>query len=43
MRDRNITPFGGPDDDVEVVGGVVMLLSMMTIGHDGPLVSASVE
>ena len=34
---------GGPDDDVEVVGGVVVSSSTMTIGRDGPPVSASVE
>ena len=34
---------GGPDDDVKVVGGVVMSSSTITIGRDGPPVSASVE
>ena len=34
---------GGPDDDVEVVGGIVVSSSTMTIGRDGPPVSASVE
>ena len=34
---------GGPEDDVKVVGGVVVSSSTMTIGRDGPPVSASVE
>ena len=34
---------GGPEDEVEVVGGVVVSSSTMTIGRDGPPVSASVE
>ena len=34
---------GGPEDDVEVVGGVVVSSSTMTIGRDGPPVSALVE
>ena len=34
---------GGPEDEVEVVGGVVVSSSTMTIGREGPPVSASVE
>ena len=34
---------GGPEDEVEVVGGVVVSSLTITIGHDGPPVSASVE
>ena len=34
---------GGPEDEVEVVGGVVVSSSTMTIGREGPPMSASVE
>ena len=34
---------GRPEDEVEVVGGVVVSSSTIIIGHDGPPVSASVE
>ena len=34
---------GGPEDDVEVVGGVVVSSSTMMIGREGPPVSASME
>ena len=34
---------GGPEDEVEVVGGVVVSSSTMTIRRDGPPVSASEE